>query len=138
LNYQELSPVELRLQGHNISVMRFADYGVKAYSLNLIASDKQLSQNSKQIKLATDAIVKGYAFLKENPTEAAEIFSKVVPEKDKKYVVESTKVVAQLLGDKTVGEQTSAGWTDTIKTLDGLGLTTKKVTVNEMSAYPLP
>jgi ABC-type nitrate/sulfonate/bicarbonate transport system substrate-binding protein len=134
MNYQELTPVELRLQGHNVAIMKFADYGVRAYSLNLIASEKQLGQKSKQIKLATDAIIKGYTFLKENPTEAAEIFSKIVPEKDKKYVSESTKVVRDLLGSNPVGEQTQKGWTDTIKTLDGLGLLTKKVTVDDIAA----
>jgi ABC-type nitrate/sulfonate/bicarbonate transport system substrate-binding protein len=138
MNYQELTPVELRLQGHNITVMKFADYGVHAYSLNLIASEKQLGQKSKQIKLATDAIIKGYIFLKEHPMEAAEIFSKVVPEKEKKYVAESTKVVAQLLGDRTIGEQTPNGWTDTIKTLDGLRLLPNKVTANEVATYIRP
>jgi ABC-type nitrate/sulfonate/bicarbonate transport system substrate-binding protein len=138
MNYQELTPVELRLQGHNISTMRFADYGVKAYSLNLIASEKQLSQHSKQIKLATEAITKGYTFLKENPAEAAEIFSKVVPEKDKKYITESTKIVSQLLGDKSVGKQTPEGWMDTIKTLDELGLLTGKIQPDDVAIYNIP
>jgi ABC-type nitrate/sulfonate/bicarbonate transport system substrate-binding protein len=138
LNYQELSPVELKLQGYDITIMKLADYGVRSYSLNLIANENQLGKNSDKIKRATNAIIKGYEFLKENPSDAATIFLKTAPEKNKKYVFESTKIVAQLLGDKAVGEQTSKGWDDTIKTLDGLGLIDKKISTSEISAYKLP
>ena len=49
MNHAELTPIELKLQGHPIVTMRVADFGLKAYSLNLIVSDAAVQKESDAI-----------------------------------------------------------------------------------------
>jgi ABC-type nitrate/sulfonate/bicarbonate transport system substrate-binding protein len=134
MNYQELTPVALRIDGHDIVEMRFADFGIKAYSLNLIVSDSALQKESAAIRAIVDGTREGYELLRNDPAQAAAIFSRLFPERNKDYVRESIKIVAQLLGKGPVGQQTTQGWQDTIKTLGDLGLLAKPVTVDEVAA----
>lgn len=134
MNYEELTPVELRLQGHDIVVMRFADFGLKAYSLNLIANEEALRNNGVVIKSIVDGTIAGYSFLRSNPAQAAAIFGKLFPEKDQRYVNDSMLVVQHLLGVGPIGIQTREGWLETIGTLTRLGLLAKNVSVNDVAA----
>lgn len=134
MNYQELTPVELRLQGHDIVTMRFADYGVNAYSLNLISNDSTIAAQPDMLKALVEATIEGYTFLRNNPAEAAAIFSKLFPERKSEYVKASIAEVAKLLGTQAIGTQTTAGWENTIATLSGLGLLAKPVAVTEVAA----
>ncbi len=134
MNYEELTPVELRLQDHPIRVMRFAEYGLKAYSLNLIANSRGLASTPDTIKKLVADIIRGYEFVRLNPAESAQIFSRLYPEKNKDYVRESMKIVGRLLGDGEIGRQTTQGWNDTIKTLADLRLLGKNVSVDDVAA----
>jgi ABC-type nitrate/sulfonate/bicarbonate transport system substrate-binding protein len=134
MNYQELTPVQLRLQGHDIVEMRFADYGLKAYSLNLIVNDAALQREGDAIRKIVEATNEAYEFIRSNPDEAASIFSKTFPEKDPNYVRESLKIVAKLLGDGLVGQQTRQGWAATIATLKSLGLVQGDLKVEDVAA----
>lgn len=134
MNYEELTPVELKLQGHEVVVMRFADHGLKAYSLNLITNPRTLARDRDKIEKIVAGVIKGYEFIKDNPEEAAQIFSRLYPEKNKDYVRESMKIVARAVGDGPVGQQTPAGWNDTIKTLSQLGLIQTNVVLSDVVA----
>lgn len=132
MNYEELTPVELRLKGYDIVTMRFADFGLKAYSLNLIVNESHTESDATTIKAITDATIEGYEFLRSNPDESARIFSKLSPERDPNYIRESIKIVAKLLGPDKVGKQTSQGWNETVSTLRSLNLLEKNVNAEEM------
>lgn len=132
MNYEELTPVELRLQGHDIVVMRFADQGIRAHSLNLIVNDAFLTSEADTIRSITEATIEGYEFVSSKPEEAAALFSQLFPERNKDYVRESMKVVARQLGDGTIGRQTRDGWGTTLKTLTDLGLLAKPVSVDDV------
>lgn len=134
MNYEELTPVQLRLQGHDIVVMRFSEFGIQAYSLNLIVNDNALVERTDTVEAIRDATIEGYEFVRVKPDEAAAIFCRLFPERSKEYVKESMKIVARLLGDGPVGQQTTPGWSATIQTLDELGLLAKPVTVEEVAA----
>jgi ABC-type nitrate/sulfonate/bicarbonate transport system substrate-binding protein len=134
MNYEELTPVELRLRGEDIAVMRFADFGLKAYSLNLVVNDAALTEDPLVIKDIVDATIEGYEFLRSQPDQAALIFSRLFPERDKAYVRESTSVVAKLLGSGPIGRQTRQGWIETIATMKNLGLLNHEVSVDDVTA----
>ena len=134
MNYEELTPVELRLKGYDIVTMKFADFGIKAYSLNLIVNESKMQSEGDIVKAITDATIEGYQFLRSNPDESAQIFSKLYPEKDPNYVRDSMKVVAKLLGDGQIGQQTEQGWNNSINTLSSLGLLEKPVKVDDVIA----
>jgi ABC-type nitrate/sulfonate/bicarbonate transport system substrate-binding protein len=133
LDYQELTPAELKADGHDLVLMRLADFGLKAYSLNLIVNDAAMSREQTTIRAITEATIEGYEYLRNNPAEAAALFSGMFPASRKAYVVESIRIVAQLVGDP-VGRQTRRGWEQTIATLQGLGLLARAVTVDEVTA----
>jgi len=134
MNYQELTPVELRLQGNDIVTMRLADYGIKAYSLNLISNDSTIAADPKMLRAIVDATIEGYRFVRENPEQAAAILSKLFPERKPEYVRASLAEVSKLLGPGSVGEQTKEGWTDSINTLQSLGLLAKPISIDEVMA----
>lgn len=134
MNYQELTPVALRLEGHDIAEMRFADFGIKAYSLNVIVNDGASRKEEETIRAVVDGTREGYELLRRDPGQAAAIFSALFPERNKDYVRESIKIVARLLGTGEVGRQTVEGWQETIKMLSSLGLLAKAVTVDEVAA----
>jgi ABC-type nitrate/sulfonate/bicarbonate transport system substrate-binding protein len=133
LDYQELTPAELKAGGHDIVVMRLADFGLNAYSVNLIVNDAATSREQAAVRAITEATIEGYAFVRNNPGEAAALFSRMFPALEKGYVVESTRLVARLLGDP-IGRQTRRGWEETIATLKSLGLLARDVTVDEVTA----
>jgi ABC-type nitrate/sulfonate/bicarbonate transport system substrate-binding protein len=134
MDYEELTPVQLRLKGHDIVTLRLADYGVKAYSLNIMVNDAALAKEPDTVRAIVDAAHEGYEFLKANPEETAAVFSRLFPEQDKEYVRASIAVVARLLGREPVGRQTRAGWQRTINTLEQLKLLTKNVDVDDVAA----
>lgn len=134
MNYQELTPVELRLQGHDIVTMRFADYGLKAYSLNIIANDATVAGQPELLRAIVDATVEGYELLRARPDEAATIFSRLFPERKGEYVKASIAEVAKLVGSGPIGTQSQAGWSDTLTTLSSLGLLAKPVAVSDVTA----
>ncbi|HEV8614498.1 MAG TPA: ABC transporter substrate-binding protein [Methylomirabilota bacterium] len=133
VDYQELTPTELKTAGHDIVIMRLADFGLKAYSLNLIVNDAAMPREEAAVRAITEATIEGYELLRRNPAEAAAIFSRILPAGKKDYVLESMKIVARLVGDP-VGRQTRSGWEQTIATLEGLGLLARDVTVDEVTA----
>ncbi len=122
MNYEELTPVELRLKGYDIVTMRFSDFGLKAYSLNLIVNENNLESDPTTIRAITEATIEGYEFLRSNPDEAARIFAEINPERDPNYVRESIRIVAKLLGPDKVGKQSRQGWAETVTTLRSLNL----------------
>jgi ABC-type nitrate/sulfonate/bicarbonate transport system substrate-binding protein len=132
MDYAELSPVELKLEGYDIVLLRFADFGLKAYSLNLMVNENAAVQEQEAIRSVVEGTIEGYEYLRNNPAEAAAIFSRLFPERKKEFVQESMKVVAQLLGNGPVGRQTRKGWTDTVEMLQSMGLLARAVTVDEL------
>jgi ABC-type nitrate/sulfonate/bicarbonate transport system substrate-binding protein len=134
MNYEELTPVELRLQGFQIEVMRFADYGLNAYSLNLIVNDDSLRENGDIVRAIVDASSEGYAFLRQDPKTASAIFVHLFPERNPNYIQQSINTVARLLGTGPVGAQTRGGWEETIAALNRLGLLDHKIAVDDVVA----
>ncbi len=115
-------PLQLKLQGYNPTILRFRDFGVDVYSLNLIANDQAVERRPDVLAKLVAVISRGYEFVRSDPAESAQIFSKIFPERDQLYVRESTKVVGSLVGAGKVGEQTTQGWSHTISTLVQLGI----------------
>lgn len=114
-------------------LLRLRDHGINAYSLNLITNDESLKGETKSIRDIVEATIKGYEFVQNNPDEVGKVFSDLFPQRDPRYVQESIKVVIDLLGNRPVGQQTRKEWSETIATLDKLGLLERKVTVDEVA-----
>lgn len=135
IDYDEMAPSELIAEGRRITMIRLADFGVKAYSLNLIVNAAAWADPARReiARKIEDAVQEGYAMVKERPGDAASIFSRLFPRLAPRYVDRSMVTVSQQLGGPLIGQQTRAGWEATLKTLEQLGLLARPVTVDEVA-----
>lgn len=133
LNYTELTPVELRNRGYQVNELRLADYGVKAYSLNLITAREALGSRAEMIRKLQKATTAGYKFVASKPDSASQIFLDLFPARDSAFVFNSMKKVADQLGRRdVVGCQSTSGWERTITMLESLELLEGPVQSNEI------
>lgn len=135
LNYAPMSPTALELDpslpevnGKRTFEFPLADYGVKAYGLNLVTSKQSLKVDGELLRRVVSAICDGYRLGCANPDAAVNAFCKVFPEKDPAYVKRGwAKVCAMVSSQASVGQQTDRGWRETIETYQKLGLLQKEL-----------
>jgi ABC-type nitrate/sulfonate/bicarbonate transport system substrate-binding protein len=123
------------LGGRRLIVLRFSDFGVRTYSLNLIVNDAAWASPEKRaiaLKIV-DAVQEGYSLVNERPADAAERLSELFPRLAPNYVDRSMADVSLQLNPPPIGGQTRAGWEETIKMLSSLGLLDKPVTVDDVA-----
>jgi ABC-type nitrate/sulfonate/bicarbonate transport system substrate-binding protein len=137
IDYDEMAPSELIAEGRRITMIRLSDFGVRAYSLNLIVNDRAWADPAKRAiaDKIVDAVQEGYNTVKERPADAATHFSNLFPRLAPRFVDRSTVTVAQQLSGPPTGIQTRAGWEATIKTLESLNLLAKPITVDEVAIF---
>ena len=137
IDYDEMSPSELIAEGRRIVMIRLSDFGVRAYSLNLIVNDEAWADPVRRViaQKIVEAVQEGYNSVKERPADAAAHFSRLFPRLAPRYVDRSMATVSQQLSGPPTGQQTRAGWEATIKTLESLGLLARPVTVDEVAIF---
>jgi ABC-type nitrate/sulfonate/bicarbonate transport system substrate-binding protein len=135
IDYDEMAPAELIAEGRRITMIRLSDFGVKAYSLNLIVNDAAWADPAKReiAKKIGEAVQEGYNMVRERPGDAALHFSRLFPRLAPRYVDRSMATVAQQLSGPPTGQQTRAGWQATISTLETLGLLARPITVDDVA-----
>jgi ABC-type nitrate/sulfonate/bicarbonate transport system substrate-binding protein len=136
IDYEEIAPAELIAQGRKIAVLRFADFGVRIYSLNLIVNEMAWMEPSRQsiARKIAEAVQEGYQLVRDKPADAIEIFGKRFPDLSPRYVEVSMQIVARQLA-VPIGSQTRLGWEDTLKALSSLGLLARAVSAEEVAIY---
>jgi ABC-type nitrate/sulfonate/bicarbonate transport system substrate-binding protein len=132
-----MAPAELIAEGRRITMIRLSDFGVRAYSLNLIVNDAAWADPAKRAiaDKIVDAVQEGYNMVRERPADAATHFSNLFPRLAPRFVDRSMVTVAQQLSGPPTGIQTRAGWEATIKTLETLNLLAKPITVDEVAIF---
>ena len=119
IDYEEMSPAELMSEGRRILTLRLADFGVRTYSLNLIVNEAAYADPQKKAiaEKVAQAVQEGYAMVAERPGDAALHFSRMFPRLSPNYVVRSMVSVQMQLGPLPIGNQTKAGWEETLNLL---------------------
>ena len=135
IDYDEMAPSMLIAEGRRITMIRLSDFGVKAYSLNLIVNDAAWADPVRReiARNVEEAVQESYNMVRERPADAASHFSRIFPRLAPRYVDRSTATVSQQLSGPPTGQQTRAGWEATINTLETLGLLAKPITVDEVA-----
>jgi ABC-type nitrate/sulfonate/bicarbonate transport system substrate-binding protein len=135
IDYDEMAPSMLIAEGRRITMIRLSDFGVKAYSLNLIVNDAAWADPVRReiARNVQEAVQEGYNMVRERPADAASHFSRIFPRLAPRYVDRSTATVSQQLSGPPTGQQTRAGWEATINTLEALGLLAKPITADEVA-----
>ena len=137
IDYDEMSPSELIAEGRRITMMRLSDFGVRAYSLNLIVNDAAWADPARRAtaQKIVEAVQEGYNMVKERAGDAAGHYSNLFPRLAPRYVERSIATVSQQLSGPPTGIQTRAGWEATIKTLETLNLLAKPITVDDVAIF---
>jgi ABC-type nitrate/sulfonate/bicarbonate transport system substrate-binding protein len=135
IDYDEMAPAELIAEGRRITMIRLSDFGVRAYSLNLIVNNAAWTDPAKRAiaEKIVEAVQEGYNMVKERPGDAALHFSNLYPRLAPRYIDRSMVTVATQLSGPPTGIQTRAGWEATIKTLESLNLLAKPVTADDVA-----
>ena len=137
IDYDEMSPAELIAEGRRITLIRLSDFGVKAYSLNLIVNEAAWNDPARRAiaEKVVEAVQEGYNMVKERPADAAVHFSNLYPRLAPRYVDRSMATVSAQLSGPPTGVQTRAGWEATLKTLESLNLLAKPITVDDVAIF---
>jgi ABC-type nitrate/sulfonate/bicarbonate transport system substrate-binding protein len=135
IDYGEMAPTELVAEDRRITMIRLSDFGVRAYSLNLIVNNDAWADPARRAtaEKIVEAVQEGYGMVKERAGDAAIRFSTLFPRLAPRYVDRSMVAVSQQLSGPPIGIQTRAGWEATLKTLDTLGLLAKPITVDDVA-----
>jgi len=134
MNYAELTPVQLRLDGYSVATIRLSSYGVNLYGLNFIANRSFMENNPHTVCKAFSATKRGYEVVKENPERAAEFFSRLFPEKDPEYVRQSMKIVSDQLWEGGFEGEAAQGWAATLDFLESRELISRRPAITEVQA----
>lgn len=85
--YEGWEGLNAQLKGVELSYMPFADDPVfDYYTPIIITSEDMISNNKETVSKFMDAVVKGYTYTAENPSESADILLKYAPELDSELV----------------------------------------------------
>jgi ABC-type nitrate/sulfonate/bicarbonate transport system substrate-binding protein len=135
IDYKEITPAELAAQGHQLAILRLADFGVDCYSLNLIVSDAAWADPARRAtaRRIAEALAEGFGLVQAQPAEASRSFMAFFPALPQHYAELGMADVARQLGAPPLGRQTRAGWQATLATLGKLGLLQRLVTVEEVA-----
>ena len=113
--YEGWEVAAARVAGFDYNYIDFADVmpELNFYTPILVADDSFLSENPDIVKRFMRATVKGFEYAIANPTQAAEILIKAVPELDGDLVYESQRFLAgEYKADKEIwGTFDEARWT---------------------------
>ena len=136
IDYEEIAPAELIAEGRKIAVLRFADYGVRFYSLNLIVNEMAWMEPERQTiaRKIAEAVQEGYQLVRDRPADAATMFARMFPNLSQRYLDVAMPIVARQLA-LPIGSQTRLGWEDTLKALSSLGLLSRAVSAEEVAIF---
>jgi NitT/TauT family transport system substrate-binding protein len=139
LDYADNEPVILQVRtGKNVNKLYLADYGVKAYGLNIITNKKYIQANATVIKRFLKATLRAWKELIQRPEQAAKEFGALHPNRDLMADTISARIIGEVCTSEEtkkhgLGYQTEKAWADTISTFKSLGLL--KVMVPADSIY---
>src|SRR5688572_30303543 len=113
LNYATMSPTALeidpsipKLRDQRTFEFPLADFGVKAYGLNLISSREAMAKDGELLRKVAAIICDAYRDGCARPEEVVKIFCKRFPNKDPNYVRRSWAKACKLVNSQAVpGEQ---------------------------------
>ncbi len=149
LGYTQDQPVLVEMQGHEVSRMAMADYGVDLVSTNLIVNRSALTADSVVIGDFVRATLKGYSWATANPDSAVAIYSAAHPETDRDFNRENFKQLQPILSSPLtdslgLGWHNMAHWRRTEQILRDQQIITNEVDVEQittdrfLSAAPEP
>ncbi len=128
---------ELQAEGIDFSWFPYADYGVDPLGVGYVTSSGYLSAHEDVVKAFTEAALKGWQYVYDNPDQAAQIVTEQVPGIDLTVAQDTTKVMegfahTDASKDMPLGEIAPSDITATVDLMQKYGLITSTVTPDQV------
>jgi NitT/TauT family transport system substrate-binding protein len=121
-----VDPPVLQDEGHAVSTLNVADYGINMYGLTIAANEKTINDDPELVKSFVQATAKGWAEAEKDPDAATELLLKSYPQGktslDKAIMMATTSLTHSPDSDEHgMGWQTEEKWSSTVQALAGAG-----------------
>jgi NitT/TauT family transport system substrate-binding protein len=105
--------IQAESQGAQLSIFRFADYGVPTVSTSILASNAYLKDNPEVVRKFIAATLKGWSFALDNPEKTIKDLKAIFPEVNEKLATAELAAITPLFcsgGAKYIGKAEDALW----------------------------
>ena len=131
--YEMNDAVLLELEGEEVNVLKFRDYGVKVYADTIFTTKELIEKEPEKVRKFLKATIKGWREAINNPEKAInqilEVNSSLNYEHQLKYLEESIPII---LTDEKIGFSDKEVWEDMINILYDFGKIKNKMVANEV------
>ena len=131
--YEMNDPILLELQGEEINVMRFRDYGVNVYADTIFTTKEMIENNPEKVRDFVNASIDGWKEAIENPEEAVRellsVNNTLNYEHQLGYLKESVPIICT---DEKIGVSNPNVWKNMINDLYDFGIIKNKINENDV------
>jgi ABC-type nitrate/sulfonate/bicarbonate transport system substrate-binding protein len=125
--YEMNDPILLEIEGREVNVMRFRDYGVKFYADVIFTTTEMIEKNPEKVRKFVEASIKGWEFAIENPEISIDQLLKVNPVLNRDHQLGYLKASIPIVKtDENIGYSDAEVWQSMIDILyDGATIKNK-------------
>lgn len=131
--YEMNDSVLLELEGEEVNVIRFRDYGVKAYADTIFTTKEMIEKYPDKVEKFVKASLKGWEYSINNPEESInqllEVNSSLKYDHQLGYLEKSIPLI---LTDNNIGKSDSKVWDEMIENLYNSKIIKNKLTANDV------
>ncbi len=136
LDYVANGPVQLRLAGQDVNVIRVSDY-IDLPSNGLITNEQTIAQNPELVQRMTNALLAAIRYTLDDPDEAFAISLQAVPEAGGDNAAASRAIFDASLdlwqaADNEIGRSDQAAWQEAAQFMRAMGLIEVDVPVDAL------
>lgn len=131
--YEMNDSVLLELEGEDVNVLRFRDYGVKVYADTIFTTKEQIEQNPEKVKKFIKASLKGWQEAINNPEKAIKQLLNVNSSLNYDHQLGYLKAsIPVILTDEKIGFSNEDIWQEMIDNLYEFGTIKNKIEANQV------
>ena len=131
--YEMNDAVLLELEGQEVNVLKFRDYGVRVYADTIFTTKELIEQNPEKVKKFVKASLKGWEETINNPEKSIKQLMKVNSSLNYDHQLGYLKgSIPIILTDEKIGFSDENVWQEMIDNLYEFGTIKNKIDVNEV------
>jgi NitT/TauT family transport system substrate-binding protein len=123
----------LELEGEEVNVLKFRDYGVKVYADTIFTTKELIEKDPEKVRKFVNSSIKGWHEAINNPEKAIDELIKVNSSLNYEHQLGYlNKSIPIILTDEKIGISDEAVWQDMIDNLYDFGVIKNKLKANEI------
>lgn len=131
--YEMNDPILLKLQGEEVNVLRFRDYGVNVYADTIFTTKEMIEKDPEKVHIFVKASINGWKDAIKEPEKAIDELLKINSALDYEhqlgYLKESIPIICT---DEKIGFSDASVWKDMINDLYDFGTIKNKINENDV------